>query len=153
MPSVTDIIFLMLLFGLTYGGLQQRLLGDAGTGWHIRNGQHMLATHIITRTDSFSYTMPGHAWFAWEWLYDLGAGILYSRMGLNGVVFLSALLIAAIFAGLFRRAVVRSRDPLIAAFLVVLAVFASSIHFLARPHLFTWAFTFIFWEILDSATT
>ena len=153
MPSVTDIIFLMLLFGLTYGGLQQRLLGDAGTGWHIRNGQHMLATHIITRTDSFSYTMPGHAWFAWEWLYDLGAGILYSRMGLNGVVFLSALLIAAIFAGLFRRAVVRSRDPLIAAFLVVLAVFASSIHFLARPHLFTWAFTFIFWEILESATT
>jgi hypothetical protein len=152
MPSITDIIFLLLLLGLTYGGLQSRLLADAGTGWHVRNGQHILATHAIPRQDFFSYTMPGQPWFAWEWLYDLGAGIIYSRMGLNGVVFLSALLIAGVFAGLFRKAVVRSRYPLIAAFMVVLAIFASSIHFLARPHLFTWAFTLIFWDVLESAS-
>ncbi len=153
MPSITDVIFLLLLLALAYGGLQQRLLGDAGTGWHIRNGQQILAMHAIPRTDSFSYTMTGHAWFAWEWLYDLGAGLLCSRMGLNGVVFLSALLIAGVFAGLFHKAVVRTRYPLLAVFLVVLAIFASSIHFLARPHLFTWAFTLIFWDILESATT
>jgi hypothetical protein len=152
MPSITDIIFLLLLLALTYGGLQQRLLGDAGTGWHIRNGQQILATRAVTRQDSFSYTMTGRPWFAWEWLYDFGAGVIYSRMGLNGVVFLSALLIAGAFAGLFRKAVARSRYPLIAAFLVVLAIFASSIHFLARPHLFTWAFTLIFWDILDSGS-
>lgn len=152
MPSITDIIFLLLLLGLTYGGLQQRLLGDAGTGWHIRNGQHILATHAIPRQDSFSYTMAGHPWFAWEWLYDLGAGIIYSRTGLNGIIFLSALLIAGIFAGLFRKAVERNRYPVIVAFLVVLAFFASSIHFLARPHLFTWAFTLFYWDILESAT-
>ncbi len=152
MPSITDVIFLLLLLALAYGGLQQRLLGDAGTGWHIRNGQQILATHAFSRQDSFSYTMTGHPWFAWEWLYDLAAGIIYSRMGLNGVIFLSALLIAGTFAGLFRKAVARNRYPLIAAFLVVLAVFASSIHFLARPHLFTWVFTLIFWDILEGAT-
>jgi len=152
MPSITDIIFLLLLLGLTYGGLQQRLLGDAGTGWHIRNGQHILSTHTIPHEDSFSYTMPGRPWFAWEWLYDLGAGIIYTRMGLNGVIFLSALLIAGVFAGLFRKAVARNRYPLISALVVVLAIFASSIHFLARPHLFTWAFTLIFWDILESAS-
>jgi hypothetical protein len=152
MPSIADVIFLLLLLALTYGGLQQRLLGDAGTGWHIRAGQQIFATHAIPRQDSFSYTMPGHPWFAWEWLYDLAAGVIYSRMGLNGVVFLSALLIAGTFAGLFRRAVTRNRYPLIAAILVVLAIFASSIHFLARPHLFTWVFTLIFWNILESAT-
>jgi hypothetical protein len=152
MPSITDVIFLLLLLALAYGGLQQRLLGDAGTGWHIRSGQQMLATHAIPRADSFSYTMPGHPWFAWEWLYDLGAGVLYSRLGLNGVIFLSALLIAGVFAGLFRKAVTRTRYPMMAAFLVVLAIFASSIHFLARPHLFTWAFTLIFWDILENAT-
>ncbi|HEV2118235.1 MAG TPA: hypothetical protein VGR48_19510 [Terriglobales bacterium] len=152
MPSITDVIFLLLLLALTYGGLQQRLLGDAGTGWHIRDGQQILASHSFPRQDSFSYTMPGHPWFAWEWLYDLGAGVLYSGMGLNGVVFLSALLIAGIFAGVFRKAVARNRYPLIAAVLVVLAIFASSLHFLARPHLFTWAFTLIFWDILENAT-
>jgi len=152
MPSIADIIFLLLLLALTYGGLQQRLLGDAGTGWHIRAGQQIFATHAIPRQDFFSYTMPGRPWFAWEWLYDLAVGVIYSRMGLNGVVFLSALLIAGTFAGLFRRAVMRNCYPLIAAILVVLAIFASSIHFLARPHLFTWAFTLIFWNILESAT-
>lgn len=150
MPSITDVIFLLLFFALAYGGLQQRLLGDAGTGWHIRSGQLILATHSIPRYDSFSYTMPGQPWFAWEWLYDLGAGLIYSRMGLNGVIFLSALLIAGIFAGVFRKAVACNRDPLIGAGLVVLAIFASSIHFLARPHLFTWAFTLIFWDILET---
>src|SRR5690242_21573423 len=105
MPSITDVIFLLLLLSLAYGGLQQRLLGDAGTGWHIRNGQQILATHAVTRHDSFSYTMSGHPWFAWEWLYDVLAGAIYSRMGLNGVVFLSALIIAGVFGGLFRKAV------------------------------------------------
>ncbi len=152
LPSITDVIFLLLLLALAYGGLQPRLLGDAGTGWHIRNGQQILATHAFSRRDLFSYTMTGHPWFAWEWLYDLAAGALDSRMGLNGVVFLSALLIAGTFAGLFRKAVTRNRYPLIAAFLVVLAVFASSIHFLARPHLLTWAFTLIFWDVLEGAT-
>ena len=152
MPSITDILFLLLLLALTYGGLQQRLLGDAGTGWHIRNGQQILATHAVTRHDSFSYTMSGHPWFAWEWLYDVLAGAIYSRMGLNGVVFLSALMIAGVFAGLFRKAVTRNRYPVSAALLVVLAIFASSIHFLARPHLFTWLFTLIFWDILDTPT-
>jgi hypothetical protein len=150
MPSISDVVFLLLFSALAYGGLQQRLLGDAGTGWHIRSGQLILATHSIPRHDSFSYTMPGRPWFAWEWLYDLAAGLIYSRMGLNGVIFLSALLIAGIFAGLFRKAVARNRDPLIAAGLVVLAIFASSIHFLARPHLFTWAFTLIFWGLLET---
>lgn len=152
MPSITDVIFLLLLLALSYGGLQQRLLGDAGTGWHIRSGQQILATHAIPRQDSFSYTMPGHPWFAWEWLYDLGAGLIYSRLGLNGVIFLSALLIAGTFAGTFRKAVARNRYPVIAAVLLVLAIFASSIHFLARPHLFTWAFTLILWDVLQTAT-
>ncbi|HLK31600.1 MAG TPA: hypothetical protein VKT29_00840 [Terriglobales bacterium] len=152
MPSITDIFFLLLLLGLAYGGLQTKLLGDAGTGWHIRDGQRILATHAFPRQDSFSYTMTGRPWFAWEWLYDLAAAAIYNRMGLNGVVFFSALLIAGVFAASFRIAVRRNRDPLLAAFLVVLAIFASSIHFLARPHLLTWALTLIFWGILESAT-
>src|ERR1700737_85985 len=66
MPSMGDLIFLALLGALASGGLQQRLLGDAGTGWHIRNGEHILQTHAIPRQDYFSYTKTGQPWFAWE---------------------------------------------------------------------------------------
>ena len=149
MPSTADLIFLALLIALTFGGLQQRLLGDAGTGWHIRNGEHILQTHSITRQDYFSYTKTGQPWFAWEWLSDVLMAAIHRHFGLNGVVFLSALLIATTFAGLFRVALARSHDLLSTIVIFIPALMASSIHFLARPHLFTWLFTLIWWVILE----
>ena len=38
-PSVADLIFIALFLSLLLGGLSTRLLGDADTGWHIRNGR------------------------------------------------------------------------------------------------------------------
>ena len=149
---MADLIFLALLIALTYGGLQQRLLGDAGTGWHIRNGEHILQTHAIPRQDYFSYTKTGQPWFAWEWLSDVLMGAIYRHLGLNGVVFFSALLIATTFAGLLRLALVRSKDLLSTITIFIPALMASSIHFLARPHLFTWFLTLIWWAILEYFT-
>ena len=79
-PSVGDLIFIVLLAVLTLTPLSVRLLGDAGIGWHIRAGQEILATHAIPRVDSFSSSMSGKPWFAWEWLYDLVVGELERGM-------------------------------------------------------------------------
>src|SRR5690349_3212620 len=91
LPSGADVVFIVLLLFLTYGGFAPRLLGDAGTGWHIRNGELMLQTRSITRTDPFSSTMNGQPWYAWEWLYDVAIGGIHKWLGLNGVVFSTAL--------------------------------------------------------------
>ena len=96
-PSATDVLFVALLFGLSCGALGRLLLRDASIGWHIRNGQQMLLTHAITRTDSFSSTMNGKTWYAWEWLYDIVFAVIHHALGLNGVVFYSAAIIAATF--------------------------------------------------------
>src|SRR4029077_12229598 len=87
LPSVTHLIFIVVLFSLSYSVLSARLLGDAGIGWHIRNGELMLRMHTVTRADPFSYTMSGRPWLAWEWLYDLIIGAIHKWLGLNGVVF------------------------------------------------------------------
>ena len=63
-PSVGDLIFIVLLALLTLTPLSVRLLGDAGIGWHIRAGQEILATHAIPQVDSFSSSMRGKPWFA-----------------------------------------------------------------------------------------
>ena len=81
MPSTTDLIFLALLFALTFTSLSVRLLGDAGIGWHIRTGQQIVMTHSIPRVDPFSSSMQGKPWFAWEWLYDVVAGQLATPLG------------------------------------------------------------------------
>jgi hypothetical protein len=144
-------IFVALLCGLVFTPLSVRLLGDAGIGWHIRTGQQILATHAIPRVDSFSSTMAGRPWFAWEWLYDVAVGQLEATLGLNGVVWLTAVVIAAVFAWMFRLLIVRGTNLLVALLLVLLTVSASMIHFLARPHVASWLFTLAWFWILDSS--
>ena len=141
----------MLLASLTIGELAPRLLGDAGIGWHIRNGQLMLATHSITRADSFSSTMSGQPWYAWEWLYDAGIAGVHHAWGLNGVVFITALMIALSFTLLFRLMLARGTGLPLAVILLVLAVGASAIHLFARPHVVSWLLTLIWYQVLDTA--
>ena len=147
-PSTADLIFALLLGAFAAGPLAQKLLGDAGIGWHIRTGQLILRTGAVPRVDPFSATMAGHAWYAWEWLYDVVVGWLERIAGLNAVVFVNALVIAATFGLVFRRMIARGTGMMVAVALVLLAVFASSIHFLARPHVVSWLLTLAFFEIL-----
>jgi hypothetical protein len=149
MPSIADVIFLAVLCTLIFTSLSVRLLGDAGIGWHIRTGQLILATHEIPRTDPFSSTMAGKPWFAWEWLYDVIVGGLNSAMRLNGVVWFNAVVIAAVFAGAFIWLMKRGANVLVAVVLVLLAISASMIHFLARPHVLSWLFTLAWFAVLD----
>jgi len=150
MPSVADLIFVALLCVLVFTPLSVRLLGDAGIGWHIRTGQQILATHTVPRVDSFSSTMAGKQWFAWEWLYDLTVGELGASLGLNGVVWFTAIVIAAAFAGMFRFLIGRGTNILPAVVALLLAVCASMIHFLGRPHVVSWLLTLAWFWILDS---
>lgn len=150
LPSVADLIFVGLLCALMFTSLSVKMLGDAGIGWHIRTGQQILSAHGIPRTDPFSSTMQGKPWFAWEWLYDVIIGFLDSAWGLNGPVWFTAVVISTVFAWLFRLVVSRGADLFAALILVLLAMSASTIHFLVRPHVLTWLFTLVCFWILDS---
>ena len=69
---------------------------------------------------------------------------------MNGVVWLTAAVIATVFAWTFRLAVARGTNLLLALVLTLLAMSASMIHFLARPHVLSWLFTLAWFWILDS---
>jgi hypothetical protein len=148
-PSTRDLVFVLLLLGLAWGTLAQGLLRDAGIGWHICTGQLILGTHSIPHTDPFSSTMQGKPWYAWEWLFDAVVGIAHHLAGLNGVVFFSALVIALTFALLLRRMLARGTNLPVAILVLLLAVAASSVHLFARPHVLSWLFTIVWWEILE----
>jgi hypothetical protein len=150
LPSVSDVIFIVLLVSLTCTSLSQRLLGDAGIGWHIRNGEVMVQNHAITRTDPFSSTMSGRPWYAWEWLYDVPMGRIHSWLGLNGVVLVTAVLIAAAFGVAFHWIVVAGGGLPVTTVLILLSISASTIHFFARPHVVSWIFVLLWFLILDS---
>lgn len=130
-------------------GTPQRLLSDGGIGWHIRTGDIILRDHHIPKADPFSATMRGRPWFAWEWLYDALVSKVHGWWGLNGVAFLGATLLALTFALLFRALLQRCGYLLPALMLWLLVLLASSVHWHARPHLFTWVLTIAWCLLLD----
>ena len=148
-PSVRDIVFIFLFWSLLAGPLSNRPLADADIGWHIRNGERILATHSLPRTDPFSSTMQGQPWFAWEWLYDILLGSLHQACGLNGVVWLCALLVAAIFVLLLWQLLQGGTGLLLAIILMLLAEAAAAIHLYARPHIVSWLFSLLWFIALN----
>jgi hypothetical protein len=148
LPSFADVFFLVLLGILAFTSASAALLADADTGWHIRNGEYILATRSVPRTDLFSYTKAGQPWYAWEWLYDAGIAVIHHFAGLNGVVLFTAVVISLTFALLFRFLLRRSGSFAAAAGLTLLSAAAAQVHMLARPHVLSWFFTMLWVEVL-----
>ena len=150
LPSIGDFAFLipiLFLFGRMNGA--GTLLGDGDTGWHIRTGEWILAHGRVPRRDIFSFTRPDQPWYAWEWLSDVLMGWLHRAGGMQAVLLGAIVLICLTFALLYRLVHRRCGSVLIALALTAIAAAGSSIHWLARPHLFTMIFLIVFYSILE----
>ena len=139
MPSFSDCFFIALMAWLFVCGANgwKALLMDGDTGWHIRTGEYILAQHSVPTQDLFSFSKAGQPWFAWEWLTDVLFAGLFRIGGLKAIVLFGGVMICAYSTVLLRYAVWRGANGLLAACICLFAVGGSSMHFLARPHLFT----------------
>jgi len=149
LPSARDIIFIFLFWSLLAGTLSTRSLADPDIGWHIRTGERILETHTLPRTDPYSSTMHGQPWFAWEWLYDLLLGVLHHACGLNGVVWLCAVVVASTFTLLLSQLLKRGTGILLAIVLMLIAEAAATIHLFARPHIVSWLLALLWFAALE----
>ena len=149
-PSLSDLAFLLpilVLFRCTTG--VNWLVTDSDTGWHIRTGEWILKNGRIPATDLFSFTKFGQPWFAWEWLSDVSMAAVHSHFGLSGVVLLSLLVLGATSHFVYKSTVEESEHRFIAISVTGLAMAASTIHWLARPHIVTPLFTALFCWVLN----
>ncbi len=136
LPRLEDVVFVALFLVVVLLG--PRLLNvDGDLGRHLIIGEHILQTGLIPTADVFSHTMPGEPLTPHEWLAQVVFALTYRLLGLDGIVLLCAILIALTFALVYRIAARRSGLRFVSLALVLLAASASSLHWLARPHLFT----------------
>ena len=139
LPHLSDWVFASLLLWLFFGhGAARTLLADGDTGWHIRTGEYVLANWTFPRVDLFSFSMEGKTWFAWEWFSDVLMALAYKAAELKGIVLLAGVVIAATAAALLRYMLWLGANVLLAVPLLMIAASASMVHWLARPHMFTW---------------
>jgi hypothetical protein len=150
-PSPLDVFFLALLLAAFASpqGLRS-LLSDGDTGWHIRTGELVLRAGHVPVADPFSFSRPGQPWFAWEWLADVVFGQTWRWRGLAGVGALSGEVLALAATALLARMLRRGSGLWIGLGAAMMAVSASSAHYLARPHVFSILFyTLALWTLAE----
>ena len=138
MPSLSQWLWLVLLLVLLTQPWRTMIVasdGDAVMHWRI--GDWMLEHRQIIRHDSFSYTRAGSPVISKEWLAELLFAAAGRTGGLFGLCILAALVIATTFALLHWRLLRDGNDLLIATTLTLMAAWAASMHWMARPHVFS----------------
>lgn len=123
---------------------------DGSTGWHLVTGRFILDNHTIPHQDLMSYTFPQAPWVPYEWLSDLITASIERLTGLNGLAVATSFLIALVFLLLYERCRRLGMNFMLSAFLIAAATLASSVHWLVRPHIFTFLGVYIFSTTLES---
>jgi hypothetical protein len=148
LPSLSQMAFL-IVFIACFAGSGGFLLGDGDTGYHIRAGEIILKDLAVPRLDPFSFIAPSLPWTAHEWLSEVVMAIVHNALGLPGIVFLFALLLATTYWLLFRWIRSSGRNLLVDLLILVLVLLSSRIHWLARPHAFSLLLTVLLYQILS----
>jgi hypothetical protein len=149
LPSIADIVFLGIYFLLALSS-DERLLGDADTGYHIRAGELIIKNLKIPSFDIFSYWTPPLPWTLHEWLSEVIMALVHRASGLTGVVIFFAFVIALNCYLIFSLLLAKRGNILFATTACLLIVLSCSSNWLARPHVITFVFFVIWYHLLNS---
>lgn len=132
---------------LSRGG---RLLGDGDTGYHIRAGEYIIANIEVPKTDIFSFHSPEMDWTAHEWLSEVIMAVIHDFSGISGIVLFYTLILSLSFYMFFKVLNSLSNNIIIVWIVAFMGISCTGIHWLARPHVFSFLFLIIWYWILDS---
>jgi hypothetical protein len=152
LPDVADILFLFTVI-LLVNVKPHFVLGDGSTGWHLATGKWILEHGRIPQTDLFSALYPDKPWVPYEWLSDVIAASLHAVGGLKLVAVATICALAWLFALMYLECRRAGCNFIVATVLTIIGALTSSIHWLARPHIFTFFGVFLMSRHLEKYRT
>ena len=149
LPGLGDILWMGAFVGVL--GLGPRMMNiDGDLGRHLTIGSYILDQGRVPTLDLFSHTLPGQVLTPHEWLAQVIFALANRVMGLDGVVLVSGLVIATSFWLVYRQSRNLSQKVLASVLVTVLAMAASSLHWLTRPHIFTFLMLVLWISVLEN---
>jgi hypothetical protein len=149
LPGLGDILWVAIFIGVL--GLGPQMMNvDGDLGRHLTIGRYILDHGQVPVSDLFSHTRPGEPLTPHEWMSQVVFALAYRWLAFNGVILVCAMVIATSFWLVFRRARAASQGVLIAVLVTLLAVAASSLHWLSRPHIFTFLMLALWMLVLEN---
>jgi hypothetical protein len=129
-------VFVLVTLGSLVVG-RSGFFGDPGTFWHARLGEQIVATGSVPQSDTLTLGRSGAAWVDQSWLFDAGLGYIVIGGGWTAAAVLTALVLGATYAGLAAWLEGCGFPPRAAVAASIVAAGLGAVHFLCRPHLFT----------------
>jgi hypothetical protein len=121
---------------------------DPDLWWHIKYGQGILATHHWPTTESYSFTVGGQHWLAYEWLGDVLLAAVYQVGGLRGLGFLLIFLGSVFALALYYYTSLRCGNPK-AGFLASALLVNLANSFSLRPQMLSYLYLVLALIILE----
>ncbi len=149
LPSVGVGLWLAFFLGLSLSDWRQVFISaDGDPCLHRRIGDWMIEHRAVIDRDQFSHTRFGAPLVSKEWLSEVIFAAAGRAAGWNGIVWLSAALIATTLWLLHRQLIAEGCEVLLATGLVLVTALACATHWIARPHLVTHLLTAVFaWRL------
>ena len=124
-PNLTDIIYVAALI-LALASGSKMLSIDSDLGRHLTIGDYILDDRTIPTHDLFSHTLSNQSRPPYEWLSQILFALANRLLELDGVVLLTAMILATTFTLVLKFANRRSDSPILAFLITFLALGASS---------------------------
>jgi len=151
-PTIANFLWLGMFLGTMFFG-RKMMNADGDLALHLATGRYILEKKTIPLFDVFSHTMPGQPITQHEWLSTIIFAWLDSYFGLQSVVLLSALVIATTILLVFNFLKKSTQSLLISVFVSLLVMVTSMVHWLTRPHIFTFLLLVIWIIVLENFRT
>lgn len=145
LPRLGEVIF-TAVFAAAIGLGPQMMNVDGDLGRHITLGEHIISSGTILTSDVFSFSKLGDPLTPHEWLSGVLFSLLHRFAGLDGVVWLTALVLSLSFWLVYKQSLNLSNMSLLALLGALIGAATGSLHWLTRPHIFTILFTAL-WSI------
>lgn len=149
-PSIPALFFVFLALIVPFFAQHHLINGDGDLARHLRHGLYMLQHHTLIWNDPFSFTRPGEPFVPFEYGSQLIYALVFKVGGLAGVSVLAGTLIGATYALLARFLLRRGVDPLVTILTIGSAAVLGFVHWIARPHLFSWVAIVLLLGLVES---
>jgi hypothetical protein len=128
----THRLIALLTFILIFA-MSTRIPVDTDTWWHLRSGEHMLASRALLMSDPFSLTRQGEAWINHSWGSQIILYGFYRILGGGvGLALYTALLATG---GMWVVSRMCEGNAYVRAFALVLGAAAAAVFWSARPQM------------------
>ena len=144
--SLVTLFYCLVLFDAP-----QQFFRDSDAGWHLTTGERILNSFTLPRNDPYSFTRLDAPWVSWEWGADVLMAATEKVVGLRGVVLLFASAILFVSWLWVQLNWAAGGNFFLTALFAAPMLSTTNLHWLARPHVFSWVFLLAFLWYFESA--